>query len=216
MIVTCSSLSAKFQTGTATEDDASSASDIPIIVGSLGGATLVALVSLCVVILWMITSYKRRSRMFCNRKVIEVKLNSDIKMTTNPSYNVPMQNRKQKNPMYQYELHSKFSIQHRKKDSVDMDSNISKGRELGSNAVTNDAKDYRLSNVYDVITPPNSLSCSLDLVEIEIRSKDGDDSENSYIEPNSPDHQYDTQRTTDYLKIIGSLPQKKNQTMKHL
>ena len=131
-------------------------------------------------------------------------------MTRNPSYNnVPKQNRRQEDQLYEYVSRSKFSIQHcSRTGSTDMDSNISNGREQDSNTITNNANDYRLSNVYDVATPPNSLSCSLDLVEIEIRSKNGDDSENSYIEPNSPDH-HDiyTQRTADYLKIIGSVPQ---------
>ena len=135
--------------------------------------------------------------MFYDRRVTKVELNTDIDMTNNPCYDIAMQNGRQ-DQLYEDVLQSKFSIQHCRKDSTNMVSNIPPGQDQGSNTVTNNANYHKPSYAYasDVTTPPNSLSCNSNYAELERRSEDEDDLEDSYVEPNSPD------QTANYLEII--------------
>ena len=90
-----------------------------------------------IVILCVKQSHKKRSHSFDNKMVIE--LNSDVKMSDNPSYSSVTQNRKQEG-QYDYVVHiNKFSLLDITKDTIKIDSNPSYGRVQSCNTVGYDA-----------------------------------------------------------------------------
>ena len=130
---------AKFQAEISTDSNSGGESTIPIIAGSLGGAAFFIIIFLMlIVILCAKQSHKKRSHSFDNKMVIE--LNSDVKMSDNPSYSTVTQNRKQED-QYDYVLHHKFSLLDNTKDAIRMDSNPSYGRVQSCNTVGYDATD---------------------------------------------------------------------------
>ena len=133
---------------------------------------------------------KKQSHTFDNR--IEIELNSDTKMTTNPSYSIAEQNRKQED-QYDYVLHNKISLKD-DQDAIKIDSNPSYGRVQGCNA-------YDVTEPeYDAAIQPNP-SYSSTLKEPTKMFEDED--QDGYVETNSQ-----STRRAGYLKIIGSTTKK--------
>ena len=148
----------------------------------MGGAAVFFIIVLCVVILYVRQSYKKRSHELDDRVMIEI--DSDIKMKTNPSYSITEQSRKQ--DQYDYVLHNKISLKNDVQDTVKMDSNLSY-RRVQAHDVTEPE--------YDAAIQPNPSYNSI-LKEITKMSED----EDGYVETNSQS----TQRAG-YLKVIGSI-----------
>ena len=155
----------------------------------MGGAAVTAvfcIIVLCVVILYVRQSHRKRSHEFDNKMMIE--MNSDIKMNTNPSYNITNQNRKQ--DQYDYVLHNKISHKDDVQDTINMDSNPSYGRVQGCNA-------YDVTEPeYDTTIQPNPSYTS---ISKETTKMSEDEDQGGYVETNSQS----TQRVG-YLKVIGS------------
>ena len=151
----------------------------------MGGVTLFIIISsLCIVILCIRRFHdKKQSHTFDNR--IEIELNSDTKMTTNPSYSITEQSRKQED-QYDYVLQDEISLKG-DQDTIKMDSNPSYGRVQGCNACD------LTETEYDVAIQSNP-SYSFNSKETTKMSEDQD-----YVETNLQS----TQRA-DYLEITGS------------
>ena len=96
----------------------------------MGGAA-VFFIMLCVVILYVRRSRKKRSPALDNKMMIE--MNSDVKMNTNPSYSIAKQSNEQEH-QYDYVLHDKVALQNDPQDTIKMDTNPSYGRVQGSSA----------------------------------------------------------------------------------
>ena len=176
---------AKFQAGTSSDSNSGGESTIPIIAGSLGGAAFFIIIFLMfIVILCVKQSHKKRSHSFDNKMVIE--LNSDVKMSNNPSYSIVTQNRKQED-QYDYVLHNKFSLLDNTKDTIKMDSNPSYGRVEGCNTVGHDATDPD----YDVTIQTNPSYNTI----LKETTKDDSEDQYGYVETNL----HSTQ-TAGYLK----------------
>ena len=158
----------------------------------MGGATLFIIISsLCIVILCIRRFHdKKQSHTFDNR--IEIELNSDTKMTTNPSYGIAKQSRKQED-QYDYVLHDEISLKG-DQDTMKMDSNPSYGRVQGCNVCDVTEPEYDAA-----IQPNPSYSSTLK----EPTKMFEDEDQNGYAETNSQS----TQRAG-YLKVIGSTTKK--------
>ena len=72
---------------------------------------------------------------------MDIELNSDMKMSTNPSYSITRQNR-EKEDQYNCALHNKFLLQNDVQDNIKMDCNPSYGRVQGCNAYDVTEPDY--------------------------------------------------------------------------
>ena len=157
----------------------------------MGGATLFIIISLLCVVILCIRQFhdKKRSHTFDNR--IEIELNLDVRMNTNPSYNITKQNKKQED-QYDYVLQNKFFLQDDPQDTIKMVSNPSYGRVQGCSAYNGTGPEN------DATIQPN-LSCNSISKETTKMSKDEDEDEDGYVETTTQS----TQRT-DYLEIIGS------------
>ena len=109
-------------------------------------------------------------------------------MSTNPSYRIAKQNRKQEN-QYDYVLHNKISCKD-DQDTVKMDSNPSYGRARGCNACDVIEPEYDAT----IKSNPSYSSTSKETIKVfEDEDQDG------CVETNSQS----TQRAG-YLKVIGS------------
>ena len=118
----------KFLTGTS-----SKSSTIPITAGSVGGTIIFFIITLlCVMIMCVRQSYKKKQHTFDNKMITS----SAVNMTTNPSYNITKQNRRQEDHQYDKVLQSKFSLQ--EEDTVKMDSNPSYETVQGYNTADDD------------------------------------------------------------------------------
>ena len=129
----------------------------------------------------------KRSHTFDN--TMDIELNSNIKISTNPSYSIPKQN-KEKEDQYDYVLHNKFSFQNDVQDTIKIDSNPSYGRVQGCNA-------YDVTEPeYDTAIQPNPSYSS---ISKDTTKMSEDDDQDGYVES-------DLQRTQrlGYLKINGS------------
>ena len=121
---------------------------------------------------------------------MDIELNSDIKMNTNPSYSIMKQNRKQED-QYDYVLHNKISLKDDVQDTIKMDTNPSYGRVQDCNA------NYDVTEPeYDAAIQPNPSYSSISKEKLKM-SKDED--QDDYVETNPQS----TQRAG-YLKVIGS------------
>ena len=117
-----------------------------------------------------------------------IEMNSDLKMNTNPSYNITEQSRKQED-QYEYVLHNKISLTDDVQDTIKMDSNPSYGRVQGCNA-------YNVTEPeYDATIQPNP---SYSFISKETTKMSEDEDKDGYVETTQS-----TQRA-DYLKLIGS------------
>ena len=152
----------------------------------MGGAAVFFIIILCVVILYVRRSHKKRSHEFDNKMMIE--MNSDVKMNTNPSYSITEQNRKQED-QYDYVLHNKISLKDDVQDTIKMDTNPSYGRVQGCNA-------YDVTEPeYDATIQPNPSYSSIS----KTTKMSEDEDQDGYVETNSQS----TQRAG-HLKVIGS------------
>ena len=116
---------------------------------------------------------------------MDIELNSDIKMNTNPSYSIMKQNRKQED-QYDYVLHNKISLKDDVQDTIKMETNPSYGRVQGCNA-------------YDVTEPEYDAAIQPNPSYSSITKMSEDEDKDGYVETNS----LNTQRAG-YLKVIGS------------
>ena len=160
----------------------------------MGGATLFIIISLlCVVILCIRRFHdKKRSHTFDNK--MDIELNSDIKMNTNPSYSIMKQNRKQED-QYDYVLHNKISLKDDVQHTIMMDTNPSYGRVQGCNA-------YNVTEPeYDAAIQPNPSYSSISKEKLKISE---DEDRDGYVETNPQS----TQRVG-YLKVTGSTTEEK-------
>ena len=165
-----------FSTGASTS---SSGSVIPIMAGSVGGATLlIIIISLCVVILLVKQSHKLKIHAN-NRMVTET--SSDINMTTSPSYSVTKQEQKQEHK-YDYILpNSIFNNQQ------DTGANSLLRRVEGAHDATESEYDIAIQD-----NPPYSS------VLKDIKAPE-DESKHIHIERSS----HSTQGAADSARIIG-------------
>ena len=152
----------------------------------MGGAAVFFIIILCVVILYIRRSHKKRSHEFDNKMMIG--MNSDIKMNTNPSYSITEQNRKQEGQC-DYVSHDKKSLQEDVQDTIMMDTNPSYGRVQGCNA--HDVTEPE----YDAVIQPNPSYSS---ISRETTKMSEDEDQDGYVETNPQG----TQRAG-YLKVIG-------------
>ena len=150
----------------------------------MGGAAVFFIILLCVVILYVRQSHKKRSHELDNLMMTEI--NSDVKMNTNPSYNTPEQSRTQED-QYDYVLHDKIFSKGDVQDTVKMDSNPSYRRVQVHNLTELEC---------DVVIQPNPSYSSISK-KTTIMSVDED--QDGYVETNSQSMQ-----RADYLKVIGS------------
>ena len=152
----------------------------------MGGAAVFCIILLCVVILYVRQSHRKRSHEFDNKMMIE--MNSDIKMNTNPSYSITKQNTKQED-QYDYVLHSKISLKDDVQDTIKMDSNPSYGRVQGCNA-------YDVTEPeYDAAIQPNPSYSS---ISKETTKMSEDEDQGGYVETNSQS----IQRADSYIAKI--------------
>ena len=155
----------------------------------MGGAVILFIIILCVVILYVRRSRKKRSPALDNKMMIE--MNSDIKMNTNPSYGITKQSSEQED-QYDYVLHGEVVA--RQDDPQDttikMDTNPSYGRVQGSSACDLTKPEC------DAAIQPNP-SYSFNSKETIKMSEDED--QDGYVETNSQS----TQKVS-YLEIFVS------------
>ena len=118
-----------------------------------------------------------------------IKMDSDMKMNTNPSYNNTIQKREQQD-QYDYVLHDNTALQDDPQDNIKMNSNPSYGRVQGCNACDVTEPEYDAA-----IQPNPSYSYS----SKETTKICEDEDEDGYVETNSQS----TQRAG-YLKVMGS------------
>ena len=140
---------------------------------------------LCVMILCVRQSHKKRQHTFDNKMV----MSSAVNMTTNPSYNITKQNRKQED-QYDNVLQNKFSLQ--EEDTVKIDSNSSYGAIQSYNTA-----DYNVTEPdHDVTIQTNP---SYNSVFKNTKTMSEDEYQVSYVETDL----HSTQ-AAGYLKVIGS------------
>ena len=168
-----------------------------IIAGSVGGAAVFFIILLCIVILCVRQSQKKRSHALDNKMMIEI--DSDIKMSTNPSYSITKQSSKQED-QYDYVLHGKVvALQDDPQVTIKMDTDPSYGRVQGCDA-------YNVTEPeYDAAIQSNA-SYSSDSKETIKMSEDED--QDGYVETNPQS----TERES-YHKAIGLPLKKRNQSM---
>ena len=118
-------------------------------------------------------SQKKRSHSFDNKIVIE--MNSDVKMSDNPSYSTIIQNWKQED-QYDYVVHDKFSLQDTTKDTIKMDSNPSYGRVQGGSTIAYVTKPDDDINIQTNPSYNSILKESIKMTE--------DEDEHGYVETN--------------------------------
>ena len=122
---------------------------------------------------------------------MDIELNSNIKMSTNPSYSITKQNR-EKEDQYDYVLHNKLSFQNDVQDTIKMASkNPSYGKVQGCNAYDVTEPEYDAA----IQSNPSYSSISKDTTKMC-----EDDDQDGYVESNLQC----TQRSG-YLKINGSI-----------
>ena len=114
-----------------------------------------------------------------------IELNSNIKMSTNPSYSIPKQDR-QKVDQFDYGLQSEISLEDDTQDTIKMDSNPSYGRVQGYD---------KIETEYDAVIQQNPSYSSISKDKLKISE---DEDLDGYVDCNSQS----TQRSG-YLKIIG-------------
>ena len=175
-----------FHAGTSS-DSSSGGGSTPIIAGSVGGAAVFFIIILCIVILYVRRSHKKKSHELDNKIMTE--MDSDIKMSTNPSYSITKQSIEQED-QYDYALHGKVELHDDPRGTIKMDSNPSYGTVQGCNA-------YDLTEPeYDVAIQPNPSYNSISKVNSKICE---DEDQDGYVETNPQS----TQRAG-YLKVTGS------------
>ena len=167
-------------------DSKSGDGSTPIIAGSVGGAAVFFIILLCVVILYVRQCHKKTSHEFDNKMMI--KMDSDMKMNTNPSYNITIQKREQED-QYDYVLHDNTALQDDPQDTIKMNSNPSYGRVQGCNACDVTEPEY------DAAIQPNPSYSSSSKETTKICE---DEDQDGYVETNSQS----TQRAG-YLKVMG-------------
>ena len=116
---------------------------------------------------------------------MDIELNSDIKMSTNPSYSITKQDR-EKVDQFDYWLQSEISLEDDIQDIIKMDSNPSYRRVQGYD---------KIETEYDAVIQQNPSYSSISKDKLKISE---DEDEDGYVDCNSQG----TQRA-DYLKIIG-------------
>ena len=119
---------------------------------------------------------------------MDIELNSNIKISNNPSYSITKQN-KEKEDQYDYVLHNKFSFQNDVQDTIKVDSNPSYGRVQSCNAYDVTEPEYDAA----IQSNPSYSSISKDTTRMS------EDDEDGYVES-------DLQRTqrSHYVKINRS------------
>ena len=151
----------------------------------MGGAAVIFIIILCVVILYVRQSHKKRSHELDN---MMTEINSDVKMNTNPSYSIPEQSRKQE-VQYDYVLHDKIFLKDDVQDTVII--------KMGSNPSSGRVQAHDVTELeHDVIIQPNPSYSS---ISEETTKMSEDENKDGHVETNSQS----TQRE-DYLKVIGS------------
>ena len=131
------------QTGASANRNSDSGLAIPVIAGSVGGAAFISfIVLLCVVVLFIRYSHKKKSHMLDITMATE--LSSDVKMDRNPSYSITKQTTKQ-DYQYDYVLHNK-TCQGDSEDTTKMESNPSYWRIQGINTVV---RMYIMDTIYN-------------------------------------------------------------------
>ena len=172
-----------------TPSDSNSDGGSTIIIAGSAGAIVAAfiIILLCAILLYVRRSHKKRSHALDNKTVIE--MSSDIMMSTNPSYSIAEQSRKQED-QYDYVLHDNTALQDDPQGTFKMDSNPSYGRVQICNA-------YNVTEPeYDAAIQPNPSYSYFSKDTIKM-SEDQD--QDGYVETNSQSTQI-----ADYLKLIGS------------
>ena len=107
------------QIGNSADNSSSTGSVIPIIAGSVGGAALLIISCLLCVILFLVRRSRKETARVPNKMYTEMK--SDIKMNTNPSYEINMQKQTQED-QYDYVAHDQLDSKHA---AIKMDTNPS-------------------------------------------------------------------------------------------
>ena len=116
---------------------------------------------------------------------MDIELNSDIKMSTNPSYSITKQDR-EKVDEFDYGLQNEISLEDDIQDTIKMDSNPSYGR----------VQSYdKIETEYDAVIQQNPSYSYISKGKLKISE---DDDQDGYVDCNSES----TQRAH-YLKIIG-------------
>ena len=116
---------------------------------------------------------------------MDIKLKSDIKMSTNPSYSITKQDR-EKVDQFDYGFQGKISLEDDIQDTIKMDSNPSYGSVQGYD---------KIKAEYDAVIQQNPSYSSISKDKLKISE---DEDEDGYVDCNSQS----TQRSG-YLKIIG-------------
>ena len=137
--------------GTSTGSDSRSELTNPIIAGTVGGAALFFIILFCVVILYVRQSHKKRSH-DDNRKMPE--LNSDINMSTNPSYDATEQHRESYEDQYDNVINEKYDGS--KQETMRMEHNPSYGRVQGCNDDAYDSTTVQYLNTHSDINLKSS------------------------------------------------------------
>ena len=118
-------------------------------------------------------------------------MNSGVNMTTNPSYTINKQNRKQDDQRYDYVLQNKSSQQ--QQDIIKIESNPSYGRVQGYNTAVTEQD-------YDVTIQTNP---SYDSVFKNTKKMSEDEDQHGYVETN-----LHSTHGAGYLKVTESTTQK--------
>ena len=111
----------KFQTGNSTDSSSStSESFILITAGSVGGAALFIISCLLCIIILLVRQSRKETVRASNKMATE--MSSDIKMNTNPSYDI---SKEEQEHQYDYVTYNQLDNNH---DNIKMDTNPSYGR----------------------------------------------------------------------------------------
>ena len=116
---------------------------------------------------------------------MDIELNCDIRMSTNPSYSITKQDR-EKVDEFDYGLQSETSLEYDIQDTIKMDSNPSYGRVQGYD---------KTETEYDAVIQQNPSYSSISKDKLKISE---DEDQDGYVDCNSQS----TQRAY-YLKITG-------------
>ena len=150
-------------------------------VGSVGGATLFIVISLCVVI-FLVKQFRKLKTHADDRMVTKTSL--DVNMTTNPSYSITTQKQKQED-QYEYILpNNSFDNQ---QNIIKMDANSSHRRAEGAHDATEPE--------YDIVIQDNPSYSSV------LKDIKAPEDESKHIHTESSSHS--TQGAADSARIVG-------------
>ena len=172
--------------GTSTKTNYKSQLTIPITAGAVGGAALIIIISLCIVILYVRKSQIKR--LHVNNKMA-TELNSDESIHSNPNHNtaeLDIQNRKQDEHLYDYVTNNESLFQAgNEQNTLRMEYNPSYGRAQGSNTADCNTSIVQHSHPY-----------------YNVISTTGIPEDEYYVEADPQYHSYTDVKG--YLEIIGS------------